>query len=95
MNKDVYRIERVDGRHFHVHKVADDGDHQTYKVTYTKSTDHWHCDCRGFWIQKDKTQHKHCVMTKFWVEHLDEDPWLHLWIDKYGDIEYQKVEFAY
>jgi hypothetical protein len=55
--------------------------------TVTERAGHYHCNCPGYWRQKNKDEHKHTQLVRFWREKLSEAEGYSLWFDG-EDIEY-------
>jgi hypothetical protein len=72
----MYAVKKITNSDFQVTNLQDDP--ITYNVT-KNNRGHYSCDCRGFYVQKDKTQHKHCLMVKALEEMEDYDSFV---IDK-------------
>lgn len=64
----TYVITEVDKNRFQIANFEDsaapDG---VYEVLYTPSRDYLSCNCRGFRMQKDKSEHRHCKMVRHWM----------------------------
>lgn len=58
-----------------------------FKVT--KRGQSYHCDCPGYWRQKDKTEHKHIRIVKFWENDLEQPEGMALWFED-NEIEYNQ-----
>lgn len=72
----MYAVKKLTPQEFEVTNLQDNP--ITYKVT--KSTKgNYSCDCRGYYMQKDKTQHKHCLMAQALEDMEDYDSFV---IDK-------------
>lgn len=66
----MYGVKKITATEFQVTNLKDDP--ITYNVTRNRNG-HYSCDCRGYAVQKDKTQHKHCLMAKALVDMEDYD----------------------
>ena len=87
---DTYVVAKsVKSKTWQISKFSDykDADSQ---YTVTERAGHYHCDCPGFYRQKNKDEHKHIQIIKFWRESLEEEQGYALWFDKDESIEYNK-----
>ena len=72
----MYAVKKITDLSFQVTNLKNDP--ITYNVTKSQRG-LYECDCRGFSVQKDKTQHKHCLMVQALEEMEDYDSFV---IDK-------------
>ena len=64
----TYVISEIENSRFQIANFEDSAAPEgVYEVLYTKSRDYMSCNCRGFRMQKDKSEHKHCKMVRFWM----------------------------
>jgi len=85
-----YVIKEVRKNTFDVTSFEDDEPGDAYQVSYNPARNYWHCDCRGFFMQKVKSEHKHIRMAQLWCEKLDKQPGFVFWLDG-TDIEYRNL----
>lgn len=64
----TYLIKELESNRFQIANFEDSAAPEgVYEVLYTKTRDYMSCNCRGFRMQKDKSEHKHCKMARFWM----------------------------
>ena len=75
-----------------VWEIAKFGDDYEPSAVYKVSerSGHYHCDCPGYWRQKNKDEHKHNKLVQFWRENLEEEHGFSLWFEG-PDIEYSRM----
>ena len=65
---EAYVISQIENNRFQIAGFGDSAAPEgVYEVLYTKTRDYMSCNCRGFRMQKDKSEHKHCKMVRFWM----------------------------
>jgi len=66
----TYLIKEIQNNRFQIANFEDSAAPEgVYEILYTKSRDYLSCNCRGFRMQKDKSEHKHCKRVRFWMSH--------------------------
>jgi hypothetical protein len=66
----TYLIKEIQNNRFQIANFEDSAAPEgVYEILYTKSRYYLSCNCRGFRMQKDKSEHKHCKMVRFWMSH--------------------------
>jgi hypothetical protein len=64
----TYLIKELESNRFQIANFEDSASPEgVYELLYTKTRDYMSCNCRGFRMQKDKSEHKHCKMARFWM----------------------------
>jgi hypothetical protein len=64
----TYLIKEIQNNRFQIANFEDSAAPEgVYELLYTKTRDYMSCNCRGFRMQKDKSEHKHCKMARFWM----------------------------
>lgn len=65
---ETYIVTQLEPNRFQIagfgDSAAPDG---VYETLYTKTRDWMSCNCRGFRMQKDKSEHRHCKMVRWWI----------------------------
>ena len=86
---DLYLVKDTNTKNtWEISKFSDYKDADSvYKVT--KKGKSYHCDCPGYWRQKDKSEHKHSRIVKFWEEELEKPIGMALWFEN-DEIEYNQ-----
>lgn len=65
----TYVVTAIEANRFQIVNFEDSASPEgVYEVLYTKNRDYMSCNCRGFKMQKDKTEHRHCKIVRFWME---------------------------